>query len=266
MDIPYTVSGQRQLQQHHLGPVLWLQDQYRAPAPDCLPASCSLPDASSNSYAFSEMPFREAPPDTATTNSFLAMMLTDSNLAGADLILARGVASDSTFPTQTVYLAKTSDPGPQCAVCRVRQRHLRQPRPGRLLPGLDQHRFHVLHQPPRPADRPGGSLPARQRLCPRRHGRQPDLLRAASSSQTAPDRPPCWPFSTRALPAATGPSTSPATTRRSFPTRSITSTRTAASASPKPTIKACRIPTRACWSANRSRRRLPARARRTGVR
>ena len=38
------------------------------------------------------------------------MMLTDSNLAGADLILTRGVASDSTFPTQTVYLAKTSDP------------------------------------------------------------------------------------------------------------------------------------------------------------
>ena len=37
------------------------------------------------------------------------MMLTASNLAGADLILSRAVASDSTFPTQTVYLAKTSD-------------------------------------------------------------------------------------------------------------------------------------------------------------
>ena len=76
----------------------------------CLPASCSLPDASSNSYAFSELPFREALPDTATTNSFLAMMLTDNTLAGAEAILARGVASDSTFPTQAVYLAKTSDP------------------------------------------------------------------------------------------------------------------------------------------------------------
>ena len=72
-------------------------------------STCSLGDASSNSYAYSELSFPEAPPDTAPTNSFLAMMLTDSNLAGADLILSRGVASDSTFPTQSVYLAKTSD-------------------------------------------------------------------------------------------------------------------------------------------------------------
>jgi uncharacterized protein (TIGR03790 family) len=72
--------------------------------------TCSLPDASSNSYAFSELPFREALPDTATTNSFLAMMLTDNTLGGAELVLSRGVASDGTFPTQAVYLAKTSDP------------------------------------------------------------------------------------------------------------------------------------------------------------
>jgi uncharacterized protein (TIGR03790 family) len=71
--------------------------------------TCSLPDASSNSYAFSELPFSEAPPNTASTNSFLAMMLTASNLLTAESILSRGVASDSTFPTQTVYLAKTSD-------------------------------------------------------------------------------------------------------------------------------------------------------------
>ena len=80
-----------------------------APPVVCLPASCSLPDASSNSYAFSELPFREAPPDTAATNAFLVTMLTASNLASADLILSRGVASDSTFPTQAVYLARTSD-------------------------------------------------------------------------------------------------------------------------------------------------------------
>jgi uncharacterized protein (TIGR03790 family) len=77
--------------------------------PECVPASCSLPDASSNSYAFSELPFPEARPDTAPTNSFLAMMLTASNLATAEAILSRGVASDSTFPTQTVYLQQTSD-------------------------------------------------------------------------------------------------------------------------------------------------------------
>jgi len=78
--------------------------------PECLPGTCSLPDASSNSYAFSELPFWQAQPNTAPTNAYLTMMLTDSNLDGAELILTQGVASDSTFPTQTVYLAKTSDP------------------------------------------------------------------------------------------------------------------------------------------------------------
>ena len=71
--------------------------------------SCSLPDASSNSYAYSELPFGQAMPSTAITNSFLAMMLTDTNLAGAESILSRSVAADHTCPTQAVYLAKTSD-------------------------------------------------------------------------------------------------------------------------------------------------------------
>ena len=71
--------------------------------------SCSLPDNSSNSYAYSEMPFSQAMPDTATTNSFLAMMLTDTNLAAAESTLTHSVAADSTYPTQTVYLAKTDD-------------------------------------------------------------------------------------------------------------------------------------------------------------
>jgi uncharacterized protein (TIGR03790 family) len=71
--------------------------------------SCSLPDNSSNSYAYSERPMSQATPDTATTNSFLAMMLTDTSLAAAETIMRRGVAADCTYPTQTVYLAKTSD-------------------------------------------------------------------------------------------------------------------------------------------------------------
>jgi uncharacterized protein (TIGR03790 family) len=71
--------------------------------------SCSLPDNSSNSYAYSELPFRQATPNTAATNSFLAMMLTDTNLAGAESTLSRGVTADSSYPTQTVYLAKTDD-------------------------------------------------------------------------------------------------------------------------------------------------------------
>ena len=72
-------------------------------------ASCSLPDNSSNSYAYSELPFSQTMPNTASTNSFLAMMLTDTNLAGAEATLNRGVAAGNTYPTQTVYLAKTTD-------------------------------------------------------------------------------------------------------------------------------------------------------------
>ncbi len=77
--------------------------------PPGLPDTCSLPDDTTNSYAYSEMPFSLATPETAGTNSFLAVMLTDTNLAQAESTLLRGVASDSSFPTATVYLEKTSD-------------------------------------------------------------------------------------------------------------------------------------------------------------
>jgi hypothetical protein len=111
MDIPYTVEDNNGSYNSTTSALFYGFKTNTAPPlpPECLPVTCSLPDASSNSYAFSELPFSEAQPNTAATNSFLAMMLTDSNLAGAELILTRGVASDSTFPTQTVYLAKTSD-------------------------------------------------------------------------------------------------------------------------------------------------------------
>jgi uncharacterized protein (TIGR03790 family) len=72
-------------------------------------ASCSLPPASSNSYAGSEGIFRETPPVSAASNSWLAMMLTSSDLAAAKSVVDRGIASDGVFPTQTVYLIKSSD-------------------------------------------------------------------------------------------------------------------------------------------------------------
>ncbi len=59
--------------------------------------SCSLPDNSSNSYAYSELPFSQARPNTAMTNSFLAMMLTDTNLAAAEKTLRRSVVADSSL-------------------------------------------------------------------------------------------------------------------------------------------------------------------------
>ncbi len=75
-----------------------------------VPASCNLPDASSNSYAGSESVFRLSPPATAPTNAFLAMMITSSNLSQAEAIVDRGVSSDGTFPPQPVILGKSTDP------------------------------------------------------------------------------------------------------------------------------------------------------------
>jgi uncharacterized protein (TIGR03790 family) len=73
------------------------------------PGSCSLAGGSLNSYAGSEGIFRLTPPISAKSNSFLVAMITSSNLAQAKRVIDRGVASDSTFPTQTVYLGKSDD-------------------------------------------------------------------------------------------------------------------------------------------------------------
>ena len=75
-----------------------------------LPASCNLPAVSDNSYAGSESSFHFSPPATATTNSFLTMMITSDTLDQAKAIVDQGLASDGSFPTQTVILAHSSDP------------------------------------------------------------------------------------------------------------------------------------------------------------
>jgi uncharacterized protein (TIGR03790 family) len=80
------------------------------PAMPGLPASCNLPDTSASSYAASEGIFRFSRPTNATTNSFLAMMITSTSLDQAKAVVDHGLASDSTFPTQTVILGESSDP------------------------------------------------------------------------------------------------------------------------------------------------------------
>src|SRR5882757_304193 len=80
------------------------------PAQPGLPASCNLPTVSASSYAASEGIFRFSHPTTATTNSFLAMMITSTSLDAAKAVVDHGLASDSTFPTQTVILGESSDP------------------------------------------------------------------------------------------------------------------------------------------------------------
>jgi hypothetical protein len=74
-----------------------------------LPDTCSLPDDTTNSYSYSELPFTLAEPETASTNAFMAVMLTDTNLAQAESTLERGVSSDGSFAPETVYLEKTTD-------------------------------------------------------------------------------------------------------------------------------------------------------------
>lgn len=71
--------------------------------------SCNLPVASSNRYAGSEDSFRQSHPISATSNSWLVMMLTASNLAQAKAVVDRGVNGDYTAPTQTIYFAKADD-------------------------------------------------------------------------------------------------------------------------------------------------------------
>ena len=107
MDIPYRVTDGSNEDSTTSALFYGFKTNTASPAPGY--PTCSLPDNSSNSYAYSELPFGQATPNTAATNSFLAMMLTDTNLAEAEATLNRGVAADFSYPTQTVYLAKTSD-------------------------------------------------------------------------------------------------------------------------------------------------------------
>jgi uncharacterized protein (TIGR03790 family) len=63
-----------------------------------------------NSYAFSEARFATDRPGSATTNAFLAMMLTANSLADAKRLIDQGVDSDHTSPSQTAWLVKSKDP------------------------------------------------------------------------------------------------------------------------------------------------------------
>lgn len=76
--------------------------------PLCCPG-CSLPAGSASAYAGSEGIFRQTPPISASSNSWLVMMLTFSNLTQAKAIVDRGVASDYSFPAQAAYLLRVPD-------------------------------------------------------------------------------------------------------------------------------------------------------------
>ena len=122
--------------------------------------SCSLPDASSNSYAFSELPFQRG----AARHGGHELVSGDD--AHRQQPRRRGthprsgVASDSTFPTQTVYLAKTSDPARNVRFVEFDNAIFDSRIRGDNSLVWTQHGFHLVHQSPGPADGPGESVAA----------------------------------------------------------------------------------------------------------
>ncbi len=73
------------------------------------PNVCEIAAGSTNLYANSEGIFRQTPPISANSNSWLVTMITQSNLAMAEQIINQGILGDSTFPTNTVWLDKSDD-------------------------------------------------------------------------------------------------------------------------------------------------------------
>jgi uncharacterized protein (TIGR03790 family) len=112
MDIPFQVlQSTPSVGEDSTTSVVFYGFKTDLPAPQSYnPSSCNLPTASTNSYAASESVFRLSTPTTATTNAFLAVMITGPTLDQAKAIIDRGVASDYSFPTQTVILGHSSDP------------------------------------------------------------------------------------------------------------------------------------------------------------
>jgi uncharacterized protein (TIGR03790 family) len=109
MDIPYQVTAADGINSTTAALFYGFKtDDCSNNCPSGIPG-CNLPVASSNAYAGSEGIFRQTPPISAGSNSWLVTMITSSNLAQAQAIIDCGVDSDGTFPTQTVWLAKTSD-------------------------------------------------------------------------------------------------------------------------------------------------------------
>jgi len=103
MDIPYQVSSPDSVALNSTTSALFYGFK-----PDTHPP-CSLASGSTSLYAGSEDVFRSTPPINAASNSYLVTMITSSNLALAMQIVDQGAGSDSTFPTQTVYLEKSTD-------------------------------------------------------------------------------------------------------------------------------------------------------------
>ena len=105
MDIPYRVTAPGNGENSTTSALFY---GFKPDPSDLL--TCPMAPGSTNLYAGSEAIFRSTPPISATSNSFLATMITQTNLDLAKQIVNQGVTADASFPTRTVYLAKSTDP------------------------------------------------------------------------------------------------------------------------------------------------------------
>ena len=104
MDIPYRIDGDNSgFSENGTTSALF----YGFMADDGPP--CNIATNSDNRYANSEDIFRQTPPISASSNSWLVTMITQSSLALAKQIIDQGILGDSTFPTNTVWLDKSDD-------------------------------------------------------------------------------------------------------------------------------------------------------------
>ncbi|PWU19681.1 MAG: hypothetical protein C5B50_06115 [Verrucomicrobia bacterium] len=114
MDIPYRVIDQFGTNKDSTTSALFygFKTNFGSPYPNgAYPGCASDPPGSSNSYAGSEMIFRQSAPGNVTWSNIMATMITSSgDFTMSDTVIDQGVNSDATFPSQTVFLEKSDDP------------------------------------------------------------------------------------------------------------------------------------------------------------
>ena len=106
MDIPYRVLGDTNNDGNENSTTAALFYGFKNDPHDT--TMCEIAPNSVNAYAGSESIFRATPPTTGS-NFFLTTMITGTSLAEAEMVVHQGAISDGTFPSQTVWLGKSTD-------------------------------------------------------------------------------------------------------------------------------------------------------------
>jgi uncharacterized protein (TIGR03790 family) len=106
MDIPYRINGDSQNDGDLNSTTSALFYGFKSDPHDL--SMCEIATNTTDTYTGSESIFRNTLP-SSNTLAFLATMITADDLPTAEMVVRQGVASDGTFPAQTVWLGKSSD-------------------------------------------------------------------------------------------------------------------------------------------------------------